>query len=190
MSVAVDTDPGAAPVGAGLVERVGALEVLFERIARTRMRDVPILHPGLAVKAVGFEATDGGAAALGVLVTPWFMNLVWLPLRDRAEDPATPVGVTRMRAVGCECFDFIGANEPGFGPYEACSLFSPMADFGDQAAALATAQEVLRILREPPRDAADEATGQTAHEAAPVAAPATSRRALLFGRAAAADEPR
>jgi len=174
-----------------LQARVDALEALFDAIARTRMRDVPLLHAGLAVRAVGFEPLDGGA--LGVLVTPWFMNLVWLPLDpapDPAPDPARPalaVGASRTRAVGAERFEFIGACEPGFGPFEACSLFSPMFEFADQAAAVATAAQVLAILRAPPAgDAAAGAGAPGPAAAAAPAAPAYSRRALLFGRAAAA----
>lgn len=142
--------------------RVAELEALFARIAATRMAGIPILHPGLRVQAVGFEA-DGDAAAVGVLVTPWFMNLVWLPLVPG--DDALPVGATRDRRVGRETFPFLGAHEAGFGAYESCSLFSPMADFANHDAAIATARAVLDELRrpEPP-------------------APVSSRRALLFGR--------
>jgi [NiFe] hydrogenase assembly HybE family chaperone len=200
------------PVAALLAARVRELEALFERIASTRMQGVPILHPRLSVEAVGFRPSAGGRAAVGVLVTPWFMNLVWLPLQpapaspaspaadaadaDRAAsdrspsaappEPATPVGVTRTRAVGNERFDFIGAREPGFGAYEACSLFSPMSEFADQAAAVATAEQVMRLLHPPqPLAGADAAPDLEADDAsAPEAAP--SRRALLFGRAAAA----
>jgi [NiFe] hydrogenase assembly HybE family chaperone len=150
-----------------LTDRVAALEALFERVAATRMRGVPMLHPALRVQAVGFEGAGDGSAACGVLVTSWFMNLVWLPLDADARDVAA-VGQTRRRAVGHEVFPFIGAHEDGFGAYEACSLFSPMFEFADQAAAVATAHAVLEGLR------------------APAARPDASRRALLFGRGAGA----
>ena len=149
---------------AEVLHRSAALEVLFTRIATTRMQGVPILHPGLHVQAVGFEAEPDGRAMWGVLITPWFMNLMRVPL---AAD-ATIAGLrqTCTRAVGLERFDFIGGLEDGFGPYAACSLFSPMANFVDHAAALATAQAVLDELRRvpPPPDVV------------------ASRRALLFGR--------
>jgi len=174
---------------ANLAARVQSLEALFDRIATTRMAGVPILHPRLAVRAVGFEAVDEGRAAIGVLVTPWFMNLVWLPLVEGG--CATPVGTSRTRTVGHERLDFLGAHEDGFGPYESCSLFSPMQEFADQAAALATAEQVLAILRAPA--APDAQSPQTApavppDSAAPPskrpAAPRADRRALLFGRGA------
>jgi [NiFe] hydrogenase assembly HybE family chaperone len=154
---------------AAVETRVTDIEALFVRIAHTRMAGIPILHPGLHVQAVGFEA-DGDAAAVGVLVTPWFMNLVWLPLAQRVD--TLPIGATRDRRVGRETFPFIGAHEEGFGAFEACSLFSPMGDFADQEAAVATARAVLEELRrpEPPRPAP--------------APPTASRRAWLLGRAA------
>lgn len=138
--------------------RAAELQALFERIAATRMAGIPLLHPGLQVRALGFEPLEDGA--LGVLSTPWFMNLVFLPGPDEA--PLRP-GDSRVRAVGGHRFPFIGAEEPGFGAWQACSLFSPMDAFEDQAAAEATALAVLAELRKPPEVQPD-------------------RRALLFGR--------
>ena len=156
---------------ATLDARVQALVALFERIAATRMQGVPMLHEALRVVAVGFEADPAGDGAVGVLVTPWFMNLVWLPLHDEA--PALAVGSRRVRQVGAEAFEFIGACEDDVGAFEACSLFSPMNDFADQAAALATAQAALDHLRRPPAAA-------SAPRPEPVVA-LPPRRAFLLG---------
>jgi [NiFe] hydrogenase assembly HybE family chaperone len=145
-----------------VADRVAALQARYEHIAASRMAGLPILHPGLQVRALGFEPAPGGA--WGVLLTPWFMNLVWLPAAG-SPDPLAP-RATRSRTLGGRRFEMLGADEPGFGPYEACSLFSPMHAFADQAAAEATAQAVLAELRRPPEVQA-------------------ARRALLFGRAPA-----
>lgn len=164
------------PDPALLARRVAALEARFREIAATRMAGVPVQNERLAVQAVGFQPLAGGGA-LGVLVTPWFMNLLRLP----AEGEVPPVpGASRTHAVGPERFDFIGAHEEGFGGFEACSLFSPMFEFADHAAAVATAAEVLAILRRPP-----EPPEPPPQPAAPAVA-APSRRALLFGRGAEA----
>lgn len=170
-----------AHVHAQLPARVEALEVLFRHIAATRMADVPICHPGLAVAAVGFEPQPAESAAVGVLLTPWFMNLVWLPM---ASAPLTAVGASRSRAVGQHSFDFIAHHEAGFGSYEACSLFSPMNDFEDQAAALATAQAVLDLLRAPVAEAPDALAAPDAC-GAPATEPVPARRRFLLGRGGA-----
>ena len=66
-----------------LQARVDQLAALFRHIQVTRMHDVPMLHPGLQVATVGFEAEAGGRAAAGVLVTPWFMKMC---IRDSIKD--------------------------------------------------------------------------------------------------------
>ncbi|MDG0854343.1 [NiFe]-hydrogenase assembly chaperone HybE [Roseateles puraquae] len=151
-----------------LTARVQALEALFRHVQATRMAGVPVLNAALAVEAVGFQPVPVEAgeppAAVGVLVTPWFMNLVWLPLQPEAG--ADRVGQARARDVGGTSFEFIGAHEPGLGAYEACSLASPMFEFPDQAQARATAWAVLAELR----------------PAAPQAS--SARRGFLFGRSA------
>jgi hypothetical protein len=186
--------------------RVSALEARFAQIAQTRMQGVPMLNERLHVQALGF-APQGDEGWVGVLITPWFMNLVWLPYdevrlqerppthgaRDarapevRATEAAaaprpTPVGATRRRQIGNHVFAFIGAFEEDFGAYEACSLFSPMFEFVDQAAAVATGIAVMQILREPASQ--DKVTTK------PVGAPPlASRRAWLFGPNSAGRAP-
>lgn len=145
---------------------VERLEAVFRDIAATRMQGVPLLHPGLQVQAVGFAPEPEGSSALGVLVTPWFMNLMRLPL-DAAE-PLGPGQVCSQR-IGAHRLSFIGAHEAAFGPYAMCSLASPMFEFADQNAAVATAHEVLAQLRQPP------AKGE----------PDAQRRRFLLGRGAA-----
>ena len=174
--------------------RVQALEERFRHIERTRMADVPVCHPLLRVAAVGFVPDAAGHGLVGVLLTSWFMNVIWLPwpveggaavpqsagkIGRPGMPPDLAPGEKRERTVGAHTFEFIGAFEQGFGVYESCSLFSPMHEFQDQAAALATAQAVVDLLAQPP-----EAQAAASAQAAP-AQPATGvadRRGFLFGR--------
>lgn len=121
------------------------LEEVFGRIQRERMQDLPLLHQGLAVEAVGFRRS--GAARVGVLITPWAMNLLRLP-----DDEPISVGAVGTRELPRGPVDFIGAREEDVGPYETCSLFSPMQRFEDQAAARAVAFETLSLLLRPGPD--------------------------------------
>ena len=52
----------------------------FRRVHIERMQGMPILNPALEVQAVGFRELE--EHLLGVLITPWFMNLVLLPGND------------------------------------------------------------------------------------------------------------
>lgn len=182
-----------APSATALHDRTHAFAALFTHIAQTRMDGIPVLNLMLRVEAVGFEAVTlelptecatesetnsapidpmAGAGAVGILITPWFMNLVWLPLVQVNFERCT--GINRMRNVGTENFSFIGGFEASFGSYEACSLFSPMFEFPDHDAARETAQAVLAALRQP-------VPAPPALPAAPqVDIPA--RRAFMFGR--------
>jgi [NiFe] hydrogenase assembly HybE family chaperone len=155
--------------------QVRALEQAFIEIARTRMRDVPVQNPALHVQAIAFEphADASGEALLGVLITPWFMNLVRLPqTAANVDNIALAVGQNAARQIGSQRFDFIGAHEPSLGAFEVCSLFSPMFEFADHDGAVATAHEVLKRLRTP------EPKPGNAKETVP------SRRGFLFGRGA------
>ncbi len=162
--------------------RVQALAQTFERIGHTRMRGVPVQNPQLCVQAIGFETAPGldhvPEALAGILITPWFMNLVRLPMAADAPTKSwLAPGRKARRMLGCERFEFIGAFEEGFGAFEVCSLFSPMFEFANHQAAVVTATQVLALLREP--------------VAAPVASASVtlppSRRGFLFGRAAEAN---
>lgn len=186
-----------------LPRRVAGLQRAYDHIWRTRMQGLPLLNPALWVEAVDFELFDDGKAALGVLVTPWFMNLIHLPLAAPAaaaqgSPDDWPLGVARPLTVGGETFEFIGAGDPGVGPFAMCSLFSPMFEFASHAAARATAQAVLVSLRgeaealadignvgmaDPARSsrAALVSVAPPARDVRPVAA-VPARRSFLFGR--------
>ena len=172
-----------AGVNSILSQRVQALEAAYRDIARTRMADMPLLNHALQVQAVGFGPCAGAHDfSLGVLVTPWFMNVLRLPLRaDEADRLAMLLpGHTGERDLGDDRLRFVGAELPAIGRFEQCSLYSPMFEFRDQASAHATAQEVARLLHQGLASAHAAAT-QAAALAAEVE---PARRGFLFGRSA------
>lgn len=131
------------------LQSVAALEAAYAHIARTCMAGLPVMHPGLRVQAVGFAPRGDDGRWTGVLVTPWFMNLVRLPVRGRDGAQWVRPGVAAERRIGGQVLTFLGSEVPGLGRIEACSLFSPMHEFADHAAARATAQAVLDLLDAP-----------------------------------------
>ena len=152
-----------------------ALQRRFEAIHRGPMAGLPMLNPALQVRALGFQPWD--VFWLGVLVTPWFMNLVLMP-RLPEQFPPCAERESRHLVFPAGVFEFIGAQDAELGTWLACSLFSPMFEFGDQAAAEATGLAALQGLLEAPAPAAPAAPEPSA-QAAPAA---LSKRNFLFGR--------
>ena len=144
----------------------GRIERFFERVHRERMAGLPILNPRLAVKLVGLRDWQG--LWIGVLVTPWTMNLIALP-GPRCGNPPGGFGTKRDLDLPAGRYEFIAAADPELGPHETCSLFSPMDAFADQEGALAMAQAILTLFFDP--------AGQRAADPDP--RPGLSRRGLL-----------
>jgi [NiFe] hydrogenase assembly HybE family chaperone len=59
--------------------RITGLAVRFRDIGDRQMRDLPFYNTNLEVEAFGFSPF-GDRQLIGVLITPWFMNLIVLPL--------------------------------------------------------------------------------------------------------------
>ena len=119
------------------------LEAAFDAILQTRMQDLPVLNSALSVQALGFLRYQQDW--LGVLITPWFMNLLLLPEPDSTWQTQAP-GSKFSRTFPYGVFEFTMANEAQFGVYAVCSLFSPMFQFEGQAAAVAAAKAALQGL--------------------------------------------
>jgi [NiFe] hydrogenase assembly HybE family chaperone len=133
------------------------------RAVAVRMEGLNFVNPALEVSAVGFAPWAGHW--LGVLVTPWFMNLTLAP-RDPAVWQAVEQGKVRRYRFPAGDFDFIGAHDDAAGEYQLCSLFSPVLEFEDQV----TARTVAQLAR--------DALFDTANAEAPQPPPADVARAL------------
>ncbi len=122
------------------------LRQTFTHILQTRMQGIPVIHPLLQVNADNFVCWQGWY--LGVLVTPWFMNLMLLPATDDAVETLATlrIGNKQTHCFPSGSYEFMVGAEEGIGRYLSCSLFSPMYQFQDQAAVLDTATAVLAEL--------------------------------------------
>lgn len=65
-----------AALNALLAQKPDQLVRAFRDIFNTKMRDTPFSNKSLMVEAVGFRIWEG--RLLGILIAPWFMNLVVL----------------------------------------------------------------------------------------------------------------
>lgn len=124
--------------------RLDALRNAFSHIQTERMQDVPLLNPELMVATLGFRCWK--AYWLGVLVTPWMMKLVGMPMLIQ---PLAQAEVTWQFPFGQ--YTLIRDALPEVGAYYSVSLFSPMHEFHDQAQAEATATAVMHSLFEAPQ---------------------------------------
>jgi|APMI01.1.fsa_nt_gi [NiFe] hydrogenase assembly HybE family chaperone len=154
------------PAGADQVARI---EAHYRGVARGAMADVPLCNPQLTVRLV--RLVDWEGMRVGVLVTPWAINLMLLP-GEAGWTPAEPLSTQRWRFPSGD-YAFIHAEDVGFGPYQMCSLFSPALEFDSMEVACETAAAALLALLRAPLALSD---------ALPAAEPA-SRRRWLFGRA-------
>lgn len=150
--------------------RIAALAAHFREVEQTRMRDVPILNPALQVEVVAFQPFAQGW--LGVLLTPWFMNLVCL---QSVEEGATVTDSLTLE-LPSGAYECQRNHAPQVGEFYTCSLFSPVLQFADQAAAVLTARHVmLSLTEERMQDVRDgETSAGTAH--------GCSRRDFLRGK--------
>jgi [NiFe] hydrogenase assembly HybE family chaperone len=152
------------------------------RAAAARMAGLPIVNSALDVEAVGFAPWEGHW--LGVMVTPWSMNLVLAP-RDPACWRPLGLGVKRRYRFPAGTFEFVGAFDAAAGEHQACSLMSPVLHLADPATARLVAALARDALLDPANadPAPDDAQpGPLARIQAALTAPLT-RVDLLHGRA-------
>lgn len=145
--------------------RVEALRAHYERIHADRMRGLPIVNPALRVDTIGFREHAGDM--VGVLLTPWFMNLVVLPADDAAYtqqgqliDYTLPSGVLELTT----------HRDDGIGGYLSAVLYRDVMAIPDMNCAQVLAKEVLQRLFD--AQAAPAETSRLRH---------VSRRAVLTG---------
>ena len=154
-------------------EWVSHLEQSFQQIAETRMQGLPVINPNLHVKAFGFKRWQ--QYRLGVLLSPWFMNIVLLPLE--ASSQALQVGTKQVIALPSGEYEFILGFEAPIGFYLSCSLFSPVFEFENQAAAETTAEIALLTILKQEKAAETEVQATLLNSSEPL-----SRRELLQGQ--------
>lgn len=137
-------DPGADDLreAARISAVVDRLVADFTEVYNAKMRDVPIVNKALRVEAVGFRAHEG--QILGVLVSPWFMNLVLLP--DGDDWSGLVPGEKEVISFPSGDYEFLHNTRELTGGYKACSLFSPMHDFTRQKDAVDVARMVMEAL--------------------------------------------
>lgn len=141
----VADDPGADLVLEAqlLKNKTDALVTDFTEIWHAKMRDVPMVNKLLTVEAVGWVIHEG--RPLGVLISPWFMNLIQLPGEEEDWSGLIP-GAKEYISFESGDYEFIHNTREMTGGYKACSLFSPMGEFRSQQQAVDVGRAVMQAL--------------------------------------------
>ena len=121
-----------------------ALLDYYRDVYEKTFRDLPIVNSALDIEAVDFRPLE--EHELGVLITPWFMNLVLLPGTVRWDD--RPQGDACTVELPGGSVDFRVSHEQALGTLLSAALYSTVADFPDQEIAREVARETLRLLRD------------------------------------------
>lgn len=169
-----------------LATHAAQVEAVFVHIAETRMAGVPVLNGALGVALRGFQ--DMAGDRVGVLVTPWFMNLICFPPDGRSA--VRRVGTQAGRRLPSGVYDAVWNHEDALGGYWSISLFSPMHQFADMDAAVATADATLALMLAADADEdEDDAVRDAAREVSvlPAAPVDVEARLALADHQAAAD---
>lgn len=118
----------------------------YRSIYEKSMRNVPICNSALEVEAVAFHAFE--KHLLGVLITPWFMNLLLLP-GDETWRNSNAGTIEELLLPSAPC-EFTICQDEILGTFLSAILFRSMAGFPNQHTAIAVAKEALSQLMQPP----------------------------------------
>jgi [NiFe] hydrogenase assembly HybE family chaperone len=152
--------------------RVVEMVERFQKIGELNMRGLPVYNEKLTVEAIGFQTY--GENYLGVLVTPWFMNVILLP-HDKETMDYSLVASPTDETLPAGTWQFMFGGDEVVGLYKSLSLHSPMFAFGTQDLARIEARRRLNSLMTPPQAITEEIPQQQAPEN-------SSRRAFLQGQ--------
>jgi [NiFe] hydrogenase assembly HybE family chaperone len=148
------TAPGsAAGAGEPLPDPSPRLNAAYRAIAK-RMEGLNFVNPAIEVEAVAFAPWE--SHWLGVMVTPWFINLMLLP-RDPDGWTSLPQGKKMSYSFPAGDYEFISSRDDTVGEYQMCSLISPVLEISDHASACEVATLARAAILDPANAAVPEA---------------------------------
>lgn len=163
---------------------VDKLVARFQLIDKDRMQDLPIYNSALKVEAVDFQQIEiqpSIQAWIGVLITPWFINVI---LIDIGNVPHAQLGQKVSYQFPSGDHELMVGEDEELGRYDFLSLESPVLKYKTQQSAQETARTGLQKLLAPSRqDTSDETCQVVQFDRTPVMADEINlqRRELLRG---------
>lgn len=120
-----------------------SLESHFTRILNTHMSGMPVVNPDLMVEALEFRDWDN--YQICIMITPWFMSFMLFPAEEEHAGE-WKTGSTHRQTFPSGIYEFTAAQDEELGPYQSCSLFSPMFDFNSHTEAQEVAKASMNSL--------------------------------------------
>lgn len=118
----------------------------FQQIGTERILGLPIYNDKLTVEAVDFQECDGGL--IGVLVTPWFMNVMLLP-KDTTPYHHQELGEKVKYQLQSGEHEFVIGEDEEVGRYLFRTITSPTHCYKKQMAAVNAGNKALNALLTP-----------------------------------------
>jgi len=155
--------------------RLGTFVRRFE-VLSPGMADLPLYNDKVAVEAVDFMPF--GEMGFGALVTPWFVNLVFLPL-ELVDYDINRIGETKLVELPAGRRSFALGGDEVAGMFWAHSIMSPLPE-------TTTHDGAVRLARSGLAAALTKPTGEAQDERAA----AKSRREFMLGPSSDLAAPR
>lgn len=114
----------------------------FQYVYQQRMQGLPIVNERLRVEAIDFHEHDGDV--VGILITPWFINLIRVP--NDAVTRSDAQGDKSTVAFPSGSIEFTVCRDQGIEYFQSAVLFRSVSDIPDQSVAVDIAQRVMRDL--------------------------------------------
>lgn len=108
--------------------QIDKLTQRFQQIDRERMQGLPFYNEQIHVEAIGFQKIEPGY--VGVLITPWFINLILLFKQPPQQNAV--IGHRCTHALPSGNHDFMIGEDEELGRYDFISLASPVGQFKSQ----------------------------------------------------------
>lgn len=128
-----------------MISSASAIEAYFQA-AHQRMAGLPVVNSALRVELLGWQAL-AEQGWLGVLITPWCMNLFWQSEAHQQAQKGDAVCLS-LPSGDYECLIQPSSE---LGVYATASLCSPMQDFNTQHEAQQLAEQILGLVLAQPK---------------------------------------
>ena len=156
---------------------VDMLVTVYRDLVQPRMQTLPMYNPELRVEAVGFREHEGRPC--GILLTPWFMNLVLLPAENDDWSGMASGESLKVSFPAGEYLCLMSTPE-GIPPHLSLPLFNTVKEFDSEDTARSVAGEILRRLYQETDDPTQATPVETEMNKSGLRR-RMSRRALLRG---------